>query len=68
MKFQVISQNNMPLMATTSIECIPSSTELISMEKVGYKFKIDNKIVSRKKIIEFTTNNKEKLIEENSEV
>lgn len=68
MKFQVLSQNNTPLMVTASIKCIPTSKELISMERAGYKFKMDNKMVSRKKVIEFTTNNKEKSIEKNSKI
>lgn len=50
-------------MVTTNIECIPTPEILISMERTGYKFKMDNKLISRKKIIEFITNNKEKTIE-----
>ena len=52
MKFEIINTENKTVMNTTSVSCIPDKDSLISMSKSGYKFKIDGKILSTKKIIE----------------
>ncbi len=52
MKFEVVNDRGVTVMNTSSISCIPNIDELTSMSKAGYKFKIDNKSVSIKKIKE----------------
>lgn len=42
MKFQVC-RDNIGMMSTEHINCIPSRTELIEMQRAGYKFRIDGK-------------------------
>lgn len=52
MKFEVINRNNVTVMNTEFIECIPSDDVLQLMSEAGHKFKVDKKIISRKKIKE----------------
>lgn len=52
MKFEVINDKNKTVMSTTSLSCIPNKNELNSMSKVGYKFKIDGKAITIKKLNE----------------
>lgn len=52
MKFKVVNREGRAVMSTEYIECIPDEEQLKSMAKVGYKFKIDEKTVSVKKIKE----------------
>ena len=52
MKFETIL-NGRTMMSTNYIECIPPEEHIVSMAKAGYKFKIDGKIVTQKKIKEF---------------
>lgn len=52
MKFEVINRNNITVMNTEFIECIPSDDVLQLMSEAGHKFKVDKKIISRKKIKE----------------
>jgi hypothetical protein len=48
--FQIIDSNNSIAMRTNHISCIPPDSHLASMETIGYKFKLDGKFVSRRKI------------------
>ena len=50
MKFEVINDKNMSVMNTTSIYCIPDKEMLISMSKAGYRFRLDGKIITTKKL------------------
>ena len=50
MKFEVINDKNMIVMNTTSIYCIPDKEMLISMSKAGYRFRLDGKIITTKKL------------------
>ena len=50
MRFEVINRNNVTVMNTEFIECIPSDEVLQLMSEAGHKFKVDKKIISRKKI------------------
>lgn len=50
--FLIIDANGNPVMRTDSVSCIPPDHQLLSMESIGYKFKYDGKIVSRRKIAE----------------
>ena len=52
MKFEVINDKNKTVMSTTSLSCIPNENELNSMSKAGYKFKIDGKAITIKKLNE----------------
>lgn len=60
MKFEVINDKNKVVMHTESISCIPDRGIIESMIAAGYKFKIDNKILTKKKIIDLIKENKEK--------
>ena len=50
MKFEVINDKNMIVMNTASIYCIPDKEMLISMSKAGYRFRLDGKIITAKKL------------------
>lgn len=52
MRFEVINRNNVTVMNTEFIKCIPSDEVLQLMSEAGHKFKVDKKIISRKKIKE----------------
>ena len=52
MKFQVVNRDNIPVMCTESVSCVPDEKELLSMQKAGYKFKVDGKVMTIKKIKE----------------
>ena len=60
MKFEVINSNSTTLMQTETWLCIPDEDTLKSMSNAGYKFKLDGKTITTKKI-------KEKLEEVNNE-
>lgn len=52
MLFQVINDKGILVMRTEYKSCIPDDDQLSSMAKGGYKFKIDSKAVSIKKVKE----------------
>lgn len=52
MLFQVVNDKCISVFRTEFASCIPDESQLMSMQKVGYKFKIDGKAVSIKKIKE----------------
>lgn len=54
MTFQIINDKGQVVMTTTSINCGPNEDTLESMSKAGYKFKVDDKLVAKKKAIEIT--------------
>lgn len=56
MKFQVVNDKGVAVMSTEYVSCIPDDSQLTSMSKAGYKFKIDGKALSIKKIKEFVSN------------
>lgn len=53
MKFEIINDKSKTVMQTEYISCIPDKDELNSMQIAGYKFKIDGKIISAKKLKEW---------------
>ena len=53
MIFEVVDIQGKPVMTTQYPLHIPHNTILSSMEKNGYKFKIDGKIIPKKKIESF---------------
>lgn len=52
MLFEIYSEKGRRLFYTTSEECLPPKEQINSMSKAGYKFKLDNKTVTIKKIKE----------------
>lgn len=52
MVFEVINKDGNTVMNTGHIQCIPTKSEITSMQKNGYKFKIDGKMATKKKIDE----------------
>lgn len=52
MKFEVVNDKNKTIMSTTSASCIYNKDILNSMSKVGYKFKLDGKLITVKKLDE----------------
>lgn len=57
MRFEVINLFNKTVMHTKHISCIPKNMQLESMSKVGYRFKLNNKIISKTKLIEYLKQN-----------
>lgn len=51
MKFEAI-QNGEIIFVTEQISCIPPKRQIEIMTKAGYKFKIDGKIITKKRIEE----------------
>ena len=51
-KFEVINDKNKTVMNTTSSCCIPNKYTLSLMSKAGYKFKLDGKTATIKKLCE----------------
>lgn len=52
MKFEVINDKNKTVMSTVSSSCIPEKKILDSMLMAGYKFKLDGKLITGKKLNE----------------
>ena len=52
MKFEIINDKNKVVMNTTHGYCIPDKDILTSMSKVGYKFKLDDRAITIKKLNE----------------
>lgn len=52
MKFEVIDNKGNTIFNTTEKTCLPSKSEIESQAGAGYKFKIDGKIISKKKLLE----------------
>lgn len=51
-RFEVLNEKGVAVMGTNSPSCIPDDNQLSSMSKAGYKFKIDGKSASVKKVKE----------------
>lgn len=52
MNFEVINEKNNVVFNTPQKECIPSKQAINTMLKIGYKFKIDGKALTKKQINE----------------
>lgn len=52
MKFEVVNDKGVTVMFTEMPSCVPDEPQLTSMQKAGYKFKIDDKAASIKKVKE----------------
>ena len=53
MDFKVIRNDGVCAMSTTFISCIPSEEQLNGMADAGYRFELNGKPVTRKKIKEY---------------
>ena len=53
MKFEVINDKLKPVMTCTQKSCIPPADILKSMSAVGYKFRLDGKVIAVKRIMEY---------------
>lgn len=51
MKFEVLNDKGITVMQTETKSCIPSEDELAAMSKAGYKFRIDGKNITIRKLI-----------------
>ena len=63
MRFEIINDKGTIVMNCSSIDCMPNKEQIDVMLQIGYKFKVDNRIISKKKIVEII---KEKQINEES--
>ena len=52
MEFEVINDKNKTVMRTETLSCIPDKEILSSMSKAGYRFRLNGKITSPKKLNE----------------
>lgn len=52
MKFEVVNDKNITVMSTTSWSCVYEKDTLSSISKAGYKFKLDGKLITLKKLCE----------------
>ena len=53
MQFEVLNRDGNVVMHTTSVSCIPTVAELTAMGCVGYRYKLDGKVVSKSKICDY---------------
>ena len=51
-KFEVVNADGKVLFSTKYKECIPLKSEIDTLIKAGYKIKINEKAVTKKKMIE----------------
>ena len=52
MEFEVFNDKGVRVFYTYQEQCIPTKTQISSMLKQGYKFKIDGKNLSKSKALE----------------
>lgn len=50
MKFEVINSGGETVMQTEYVECIPDQAILDAMYKSGYRFKLNGKVATKKKV------------------
>lgn len=58
MRFEIFDEKDKVVFNTSMIECIPKKSQIDIMYKCGYRFKINNKTISKKKLEEFRAANK----------
>lgn len=54
MKFEVVNDKNKVMFRCDDVSCIPDPADIKIMSAGGYKFRIDGKIISARKVIEYT--------------
>lgn len=50
--FEVFNSENKRVFYTENRKCVPSNKQLGLMQRAGYKFKLDGKAISKKKLDE----------------
>lgn len=58
-ELKIINDRGKAVMSTSYIECFPSKSQINSMIQNGYKFRLNNKMVSKKVLEEFIKENGE---------
>ena len=58
MKFECVNRDGRTMSSTTYMSCLPTERQIESMSNVGYKFKLDGKIISKKKVKEIIRGSK----------
>lgn len=58
-ELKIINDRGKAVMSTSYIECFPSISQIASMVQNGYKFRLNNKMVSKKVLEEFIKENGE---------
>lgn len=53
MKFEVVNDKGVAMMSCTNINLIPDEKQLLSIAEAKYKFKLNGKYITRKKLKEF---------------
>lgn len=53
MKYEVFDGKNKRVFITQEMESIHTKSEIDSMNKAGYKFKVNNKTITKTKLLEF---------------
>ena len=51
-QFEVVNENGKTVFVTEYDECLPPKQQIDDMRKSGYKFKIDGKVITLKKLNE----------------
>ena len=54
MKFEVVNDKNKVMFRCDDVSCIPDPADIKMMSAGGFKFRIDGKIISARKVIEYT--------------
>lgn len=57
MNLAIYDDKNKTVFQCDKKSCFPTVNEIKSMAASGYKFKLDNKIISKKKLLEFIGDN-----------
>lgn len=52
MRFEIVNDRGISVMSTVYISCIPEYDQLLSMTQAGYKFRLDGKIISKRRLKE----------------
>lgn len=58
-ELKIMDDRGRTVMSTSYIECFPSKSQIVSMVQNGYKFRLNNKMVSKKVLEEFIKENEE---------
>lgn len=58
MKFEVFNDKKNRKFWCESKACLPTISEITAMSKIGYKFKMDNKVISKTALINYIKGDK----------
>lgn len=57
MKFEIYDDKNKTVFRCNEKNCFPTVSEINSMSKAGYKFRLDDKSINKKKLLEYIGDN-----------